>query len=693
MENTAQIDEETLDLQTPAYNSNAEPATQLEFKLRLKRRILEDDEYYLSTRTYNVCKNNGLLNVEKLMEYYQLHKGFRNLKNIGLMSNEELIGICKRHLNAPKTTKKEPANLPPVAPKLELTAFQEKYMDGLVQQRIGKLSVRSRNYLNNLFQGQISFKKIFDTFLGNDQGEAPYVRNAGVRSKSEVLLFAKGLHVDFEQIKELDELSLKEHQFRQFLKRQLGTGPMDLELLVQSYLDGNFRFFQFLDLLFRDGQLIDQKNATIILRFFTHPANNEKHNQFTVGNELGLSRERVRQLYAQLPETMAKLLQQLAHGEGLLDQFSHYGWHLADDLILVTDDTVQAINQTENVKFSQRFYTLVLWVLHGKEHKLLKGRSLSCEYDYLIKNDLYDSLNLRALFNNMRELLHEKPQSPNGPPFSQFVQQAMHNTRKAPSKRLLAVCKQLLQNTFAESIQIQNDGQIIFRNFKPVQKIELLIAEILQQANRPLKLEEIHDLVNQQLEEPKAIGSIHSYLLRFKYLFIYFGRTFTFGLRQWETQLQGIKGGFIRQMVHDFLEQQDKPTHINHIVSHVLQYRPNTNKHSIVSNLSLSHSPAFQYFKNSYYSLISKKHAPLPVPPTFTQSRELHDRIHRQVWEAGILHVTDLLDQLSEKFQIPEEQLDQALEALLQEGKLQISADGMLTPGYGNQKTNHRPKA
>ena len=70
-------------------------------------------------------------------------------------------------------------------------------------------------------------------------------------------------------------------------------------------------------------------------------------------------------------------------------------------------------------------------------------------------------------------------------------------------------------------------------------------------------------------------------------LFVAVGKESVYGLKEWEQHHVNFKGGTIRDIVEEYLEQFDKPINISKIAEHVLKYRPKSYKDSIQENLKL----------------------------------------------------------------------------------------------------------
>ena len=100
---------------------------------------------------------------------------------------------------------------------------------------------------------------------------------------------------------------------------------------------------------------------------------------------------------------------------------------------------------------------------------------------------------------------------------------------------------------------------------------------------------------------------IRSYLTR-KNGFVPIGRSSNFGLKKWEGQLEGFKGGTIRSIVAEYLDSKLTPIHISKITKYVKKYRETTSKKSILSSLKSDPSNIFIFFKDSHVGVIEKNY-------------------------------------------------------------------------------------
>ncbi len=135
------------------------------------------------------------------------------------------------------------------------------------------------------------------------------------------------------------------------------------------------------------------------------------------------------------------------------------------------------------------------------------------------------------------------------------------------------------------------------------------MSEVLESEDRMMKVEEIAKVVNERfpfLEMTEQ--SVRSTIQRGEDIFIYFGRTSTYGLRKWEGEKQNLRGGTIRDIVEDFLQSSDSTKHISEIAEHVLQFRK-SNERSILTSLRAEGNKRFHFFDGYYIGLLSKTYS------------------------------------------------------------------------------------
>jgi hypothetical protein len=127
--------------------------------------------------------------------------------------------------------------------------------------------------------------------------------------------------------------------------------------------------------------------------------------------------------------------------------------------------------------------------------------------------------------------------------------------------------------------------------------------QALQKIGHPALLSGIKEKITEEYPEMDInIVSLRNTLTRNKDIFISFGRTSTYGLKQWETENKAIKGGTIRDIVEEFLKKRNEPCHLDSITRYVKKFRKTTFA-NIWGNLKLSGDTRFTFPKSYYVGL------------------------------------------------------------------------------------------
>ena len=137
-------------------------------------------------------------------------------------------------------------------------------------------------------------------------------------------------------------------------------------------------------------------------------------------------------------------------------------------------------------------------------------------------------------------------------------------------------------------------GQVIFKP-NARKNNTLVIEEILRAAGHPMTLEEIYEeFIYQYPERYTEMNSLRGSINNNPNI-LPIGRTSTYTLTEWESDEH--KGGSIRSIVIEYLDQQDLPIAlIPEIVDYVCKFRPTTDEKNIVSNISLDKSGQFGFY-------------------------------------------------------------------------------------------------
>lgn len=149
--------------------------------------------------------------------------------------------------------------------------------------------------------------------------------------------------------------------------------------------------------------------------------------------------------------------------------------------------------------------------------------------------------------------------------------------------------------------------KVIFKRTKKKLVFEYAL-EALQNICKPTHVSDIISEIKRTYPDfDSNESSLKAAMARYKDTFIFFGRTSTFGLKKWESTFKNIKGGTIRDITEEFLQDCKEPCHITAITRHVNKYRK-TDETSVITNLKMTTEKRFVFFKDGYVGLASKKY-------------------------------------------------------------------------------------
>ena len=190
--------------------------------------------------------------------------------------------------------------------------------------------------------------------------------------------------------------------------------------------------------------------------------------------------------------------------------------------------------------------------------------------------------------------------------FKGYLYDFLKKDGKIVYNEVYTICETIIFNEF--EMLVDSSGYIYFERTTKKQ-IHEYCYDVLEEVSEPMTIEQIANYtkeINSDFET--TIDSLRGCLNREKKLFIYFGRTSTYGLRKWESEKENMKGGTIRDIVEEYLIKEDLPKHISEITKYELQFRPDTNEKSVLNNIKVDERERFRFFKNAFVGLLSKKY-------------------------------------------------------------------------------------
>ena len=165
------------------------------------------------------------------------------------------------------------------------------------------------------------------------------------------------------------------------------------------------------------------------------------------------------------------------------------------------------------------------------------------------------------------------------------------------------VAEKILNNEFG--IYIDTDDNIRFTRNSQKQAYEYAY-EALKLLGKPSTVNEITAKVEELHPDYETNDAKVRASMKRDNGFVPIGRRSIFGLKEWENELENFKGGTIKDIIFEYLQDKTDPIHILELLNEVHKYRDKTNAKNIITNLKLDPQKQFIIFNQSFIGLCGK---------------------------------------------------------------------------------------
>ena len=571
------------------------------------------EEFYkrkeISVRSYHVCKYNNLNSLRDLKEYFDIHNSFDKLKNCGKKSNEELIRVCNIYGLDPlgdSLVDRGERCLKSIF--LKLTRTQREVISSFIFVNTNSLSIRSKNgillHLNNNIKIKNFTEKIFtDSFDINN------ISNIGAKCIPEIEIYISIIKRFLIEVSESDDekhlISLKNNFL---IHRTFSITKTPSKILESESI------FLLTDFLINEGALFGKVNTIVFKNALNLYQNQEELNLDAVGSKVNLTRERVRQIRKVcIDELFDKLLFILNFND---DLYRKYNIDVNSNQIDINTDVVESINILNETNFSKGFISYLLFIylsntysIVGNVEDVLFFNFIKSKTKYnwnnffLIKKELSNELDFDVLALDIDRRLSNRIQESYSFNFKSYLSRFLTNNNIEILDLLFPIAENIVNVEFELYIDLEESLSFNRNTHKQVYEYAY---EALEQLGKQSTVNEIFEKVlelypNYDTEEFKIRVS-----MKRRNGFVPIGRRSVFGLKKWEEELDGFRGGTIRTIAEEFLVNHNEPQDKKEIEKHVKKYRPKTNANSIYNNLYIDESNTFSFFDNYHIGLTRK---------------------------------------------------------------------------------------
>ena len=144
-------------------------------------------------------------------------------------------------------------------------------------------------------------------------------------------------------------------------------------------------------------------------------------------------------------------------------------------------------------------------------------------------------------------------------------------------------------------------------------QITMAIIDYLNNEDQPKSYPEICEYVNISFQYTNKIEIKYKFLNKSETITRFENKLYGIATKKYSNEFVEKKEDFkkesIHQLAYDYLSNEDTPIHKSEINNYVLQYKPNSNRHSVYTTLKYYEYKMFKYFKNDYIGIINKEYS------------------------------------------------------------------------------------
>jgi uncharacterized protein YxjI len=562
--------------------------------------------YNLSVRCVNVCRANDLIDLKAIIDFYLKNKTFINLRNCGIITNEELIIICKDSIENYIEYSIENKESEKIEIKLEYTEINLDYLSKRHYLSNRSYNVCRSNNLHNLYS-------IIEYY--NMHGSFKYLRNCGTLSNEELIricIYYEEHYKNSAQSNDKVNTDSNNDSHKTLLIKAKINQCLDVKgenKKLYDWLDTyaadlienhDIKLFLRLIHLCLNQYLFFNETKTIVFKHRTGYTNEEIKIYVELANELDLTRERIRQLHLKTPDVFWEKVKQLAHLFNLHNKAHIFSYS-------VDENEVLRIHIDEEIEqlFSKKFIYSLFLELNKNE---FSGLYIDKELKYIIKSDIYNYIDFKNFFIELNSILNEKTDSDTEFSITGLIFENIKGGQSNYNYELFECINKFINYVIYNEygLFVELDGIIIIPR-KSKKKTYEYIEEILQKNNSPMTLVEIQDkLMVLKPDIDISIEGIRSTIIQNKLMFVLAGSS-TYGLKKWEDEGRFISGSIV-DIVEHYLMQFEEPKYVLEITRFVNEQGRITSEKSINTNLELSVNNRFVYYDNGFWGLKSKNY-------------------------------------------------------------------------------------
>jgi len=564
----------------------------------------------LSVRSYHACKYNAIETIEDLKKYYSKNKTFTKFRNCGKKSSLELIELCNAYpdISIPQDIITNQNSLKNKIQKLNRP--QRQVINQFIKITTSNLKVRGRNAITSYIGKSLKLSDFLIKIFDREDFQVAKIKNIGKGYIPELETYLDKIKTFINEVsnisneKRLVSLNNKfliQHTFSineipdEILENQSIIKLCEFLILQNAFLKPDYTtiFHNTIDIFNSDCKTLDE---TAIIT--------------------NLSRERVRQIRERCFDELESKISFLKNFED--DFYQNYDIDISDNYILLTDEKAEEINFLYDTKISTNFLKYIFSVylseqfsINGNLDDVLIPKQFNARNRhnwkniYIIRKEIKEEIDVNQICEDISSRLLERINETYKFNFKSYLSRFLLTKNFNLLENVKDYCEVVINKEF--DLFLDLDDNIVFER-NTLKTAPEYAFDALDALGKPSKVEEIYLKITELFPGFNTDSNKVRASLKRKNGFVPIGRKSVYGLQKWENELDNFKGGTIRSIVKEYLDNAATPLHISEITKYVLQYRPKTNEYSIIQNLKLDESKMFKFFENAVIGVSGKEY-------------------------------------------------------------------------------------
>ena len=595
----------------------------------------------LSARSYHACKYNEIETIAELKNYYSKYKTFTKLRNCGEKSSLELIELCNAYpdVSIPKGIVTNENTLKIKIQKLNRP--QRQVINQFINITTSNLKVRGRNAITSYIGKSLSLSDFLIKIFDREDFQVAKIKSIGKGYIPELELYLDKIKVFINEVSNI----INEKKLVSLNNKFLIQNTYSIEDIPNETLQSQ-SIIKLCDFLILKNAFF-KADYTIIFHNTINVFSSNCKTLDETAIKTNLTRERVRQIRQRCFEEIENKISFLKNFQD--DFYQNYDIDITENFIILTDEKIKEINFLYDTKFSKNFLNYIFSVylseqfsINGNLEDVLIPKQFTARNRhnwkniYLIKKELKEEIDINKICEDINTRLQERINETYKFNFKSYLSRFLLTENFNLLEDIKDYCEIILNEEF--DLFLDLDDNIVF-NRNTIKTAPEFAFEALDELGKPSKVEDIYLKIAELFPGFKTDSNKVRASLKRKDGFVPIGRKSVYGLQKWENELDNFKGGTIRSIVKEYLDNSSTPVHISEITKYVLQYRPKTNEHSIIQNLKLDESKMFKFFENAVIGVSGKKYESSFIILN-SKSRPI-----KRTWEESYKVLTDFIAQ------------------------------------------------